>query len=411
MTDSAAHPALFPMPRACPYDPPPELARLQRQAPVSQVRIWNGSTPWLLTRYDDVRAALADPRVSADPRRPGYPHTSSGAAAQQQRTRMFIEMDDPEHAAQRRLVAGDFTLKRMRALWPRIQQLTDELLDALLEGPNPTDLVAAFALPLPLLVICELLGVPYGDRDFLKESSTAMVSHSSTPDQVLAATDDMLTYLGELTREKCQSPTDDLLSRLAVEQLRPGLLDAEQIASLGQLLLVAGHETTANMIALGTLALLERPEQFARIGNSDTPQAAAGAVEELLRYFSVLHSGRRLVALTDLEIGGQCISSGQGIIAALDIANRDQTVFPNADTLDLDRDARRHLAFGHGVHQCLGQSLTRIELQIAYHTLARRIPTLTLAADAQDLQFREDTIALGVCELPVSWQDSNLSCP
>jgi cytochrome P450 len=403
MTDSVACPALFPMPRACPYDPPPELARLQRQAPVSQVRIWNGSTPWLLTRYNDVRAALADPRVSADPRRPGYPHTSSGAAAQQQRTRMFIEMDDPEHAAQRRLVAGDFTLKRMRALRPRIQQLTDELLDALLEGPNPTDLVAAFALPLPLLVICELLGVPYGDRDFLKEASTAMVSHSSTPDQVLAATEDMLAYLGDLTREKCQSPTDDLLSRLAVEQLRPGLLDAEQIASLGQLLLVAGHETTANMIALGTLALLERPGQFARIGNSDTPQAAAGAVEELLRYFSVLHSGRRLVALPDLEIGGQCISSGQGIIAALDIANRDQTVFPDADTLDLDRDARRHLASGHGVHQCLGQSLTRIELQIAYHALARRIPTLTLAADAQDLQFREEAITLGVCELPVSW--------
>ncbi|GAA3177592.1 MULTISPECIES: cytochrome P450 [Streptomyces] len=390
----------FPMDRAagCPFDPPPELREAQRRGPLTRVRLWDGSTPWLVTRHADQRALLADPRVSADITRPGYPASApvTGSARMS-----FILMDDPEHNRLRRMVTAPFTVRRMEAMRPTVQRIVDGFLDDFLAGPNPADLVAGFALPVPSLVICELLGVPYADHDFFQENSRILISRTVEPERRTAAHANLTGYLDGLLARKTAGPAD-LLSGL-VERVDAGELTREQAAETGVLLLLAGHETTANMIALGTLALLENPDQLALVRDTDDPKTVASAVEELLRYLTITHSGRRRAVLEDIEIAGQTLRAGEGIVLANDLANRDPDVFPDPDRLDLARDSRRHLAFGFGVHQCLGQTLARIELQVVHRTLHRRIPTLRLATDRDALSFKHDGSVYGVYALPVTW--------
>ncbi|MDF6065261.1 cytochrome P450 [Mesorhizobium sp. B2-3-3] len=390
----------FPMPRAegCPFDPPPALKKEQEQGPLRKVRLWDGSTPWLVTRYADQRALLADPRTSADITRPGYPSSAPVRGS----SFSFILMDDPEHARQRRMVTAPFTIKRVEAMRPAVQKIVDGLIDDMLAGPPRADLVQAFALPVPSLVICELLGVPYADHDFFQENSKILISRSAAPEERGAAHAKLIGYLDELMGHKIARPADDLLSGLGT-RVGAGELSRREAAEMGVLLLIAGHETTANMIALGTLALLEHPDQLALLRDSDDPKAVAGAVEELLRYLNITHGGRRRVAVEDIEIGGEVIRAGEGIIVPNDIGNRDPEVFADPDRLDLGRDARRHVAFGFGVHQCLGQPLARMELQVVYSTLYRRIPTLRLDAGLEDLSFKHDGAVYGVYELPVAW--------
>jgi cytochrome P450 len=210
-------------------------------------------------------------------------------------------------------------------------------------------------------------------------------------------------YLEELISRKLAAPADDLLSRLASEQIQTGQMTQQELVKLISLLLLAGHETTANMIALGTLALLRHPDQLTQLRNADDPTLVARAVEELLRYLSIIHTGLRRLALADIEISGQVIRAGEGLIIPIESANRDETVFPRAGVLDIHRNARQHIAFGFGVHQCLGQQLARMELQIIYTTLYRRIPTLALAVDPDDISFKHDGLVYGVHELPVTW--------
>jgi cytochrome P450 len=392
----------FPMDRAdgCPFDPPPRLRTLQQDAPLAKVRIWDGSTPWLVTRYAEQRALLADHRVSADQTRPGYP--SSAPITRDEDSIGFIVMDDPEHARFRRMVTAPFAIKRVEAMRPAVQRIVDGLIDDLLAGPNPVDLVRTFALPVPSLVICELLGVPYADHDFFQSHSSNLISRSVAPEARNDAFRALHGYLDELIGRKATEPADDLMSGLTV-RIAAGELNRSQAAGMGVLLLLAGHETTANMIALGTLALLENPEQMTLLRKSDDPRLVAGAVEELLRYLNITHNGRRRVALADIEIAGQTIRAGDGIIMANDIGNRDPAVFDEPDRLDLRRDARRHVAFGFGVHQCLGQPLARLELEVVYRTLYRRVPDLRLAVDFEEIPFKHDGFVYGVYELPVTW--------
>ncbi|MER6005015.1 cytochrome P450 [Nonomuraea angiospora] len=392
----------FPMARAagCPFDPPPPLRDLQKEGPLAKVRLWDGSTPWLVTTYAEQRALLADPRVSADVTRPGYPIQAPRIGAGG--TISFIMMDDPEHSRLRRMVQAQFTVRRTESLRPAVQKIVDDLIDDLLAGPNPVDLVEAFALPVPSLVICALLGVPYADHDFFQENSKTVIRRSTPPEERAAAGARLFEYLDALMGEKLADPADDLLSKLA-ERVKAGEMTRQEAAQMGVLLLIAGHETTANMIALGTLALLRHPGQLALLRHNDDPRLVASAVEELLRYLNITHSGRRRVALADIEIGGQVIRAGEGMIMANDIANRDPAIFPDPDELDIRRDARRHVAFGFGVHQCLGQPLARMELQVAYSTLYRRIPSLRLAADLDQIPFKHDGQVYGVYELPVTW--------
>jgi cytochrome P450 len=396
--------ATYPMARGrCPFDPPPELNRLQAEEPLARVKLWDGSTPWLVTRYDDSRQLLADPRISSDIRREGFPYASAAQAQRPNQFNAFIVRDDPEHAAQRRLVTADFMIKRVEAMRPRIQEITDGLIDDLLAGPKPADLVEAIALPLPSLVICELLGVPYDDRALFHRLGKTLLRRDNAPEEAQAASDELRDYLRALVERKNGDPSDDLLSRLIVEQMRTGQMDIEDIVSMGLLLLIAGHETTANMIALGTVALLENPEQLAELRDTDDPKLVANAVEELLRYLTIVHNGRRRIALEDIEIGGEVIRAGEGVVIATEVANRDEAAFPDPDRLDIHRTARHHVAFGYGVHQCLGQPLARVELQVVYSTLYRRIPSLALAVPVDELPFKHDMAIYGVHALPVTW--------
>jgi cytochrome P450 len=260
-------------------------------------------------RYQEQRKLLADPRISADIARPGYPSpsalTGSGSPIS------FILMDDPEHARLRRMVTAPFSVRRVRAMRPAVQKLVDDLLDEMLAGPKPVDLVEAFALPVPSLVICELLGVPYADHDFFQDNSKVIVRRTATPEQRAAAHRALLGYLDDLVGAKLADPADDLLSGLA-RRVQDGELTRQEAARMGVLLLIAGHETTANMIALGTLVLLQHPDQLALLRDTEDPELVASAVEELLRYLNITHNGRRRVAVADIEVDGQVIRAGDG---------------------------------------------------------------------------------------------------
>jgi cytochrome P450 len=392
----------YPMARTCPFDPPAELAQLRVEKPVTRIRLWDGSSPWLVTRYEDVRSLLADPRVSADTNRPGYPFQSPGLRARRQASRSFIGMDDPDHARYRKMIISDFTVRGTESLRPLVEKIVGELLDAMERGPRPVDLVEAFALPLPSMVICQMLGVPYADHDFFQAHSRALLDISADAQVSLRANDELREYLTRLIAEKEAEPTDDILGRLAQRYVLTGELSRDEASSMALLLLVAGHETTANMIGFGMLTLLQHPEQAADVRDGD-PAVVKGAVEELLRLLTVVHTGRRRVALEDIEVGGVTIRAGEGIIAAGESANRDGAVFESPDELDIHRGSNHHVAFGFGVHQCLGQPLARLELQVAYPALLRRFPELRVAVPLEEIRYRDKMVVYGVQALPVSW--------
>ena len=408
----------YPMPRAsgCPLDPPPALRELLNHAPITRVRIWDGTSPWLITRFEDQRTLLADPRISADSTNPNYPSESASLAATNQfpatvtpdgeikpaEPIAFITMDDPDHARQRRMISGAFAIKRVKAMRPAIQKIVDDLIDTMLSGPKPVDLVQAFALPVPSLVICELLGVPYEDHHFFQVRSSLLPKRTTPAELAVQTLLELDDYLSHLIARKRTEPADDLLTALA-ERVATGELSQLQATNMGLMLLFGGHETTANMIALGTMALLQHPEQMARVRETEDAKLIASTVEELLRYLTIPQIGRRRVALEDIAIGGVTIRAGESVICPLDIGNRDPEIFPNPDQLDIDRNPRKHIAFGFGVHQCLGQPLARLELEIVYSTLYRRIPTLRLATDIEQIPFKDGAVVYGVDELPITW--------
>ncbi|WP_055484149.1 cytochrome P450 [Streptomyces sp. WMMB 322] len=392
----------LPVPRTCPFSPPAEYERMREREPVSRVALPGGRTAWALTRHEDVRAMLADPRFSSDRTRPGFPVLVEGQQQLAARFRLsLISMDPPEHGQARRAVVGEFTVKRMAALRPRIQQIVDEHVDALLAGPRPADLVRALSLPVPSLVICELLGVPYADHEFFQSRSARLLRRTEPMAGREQARDELRTYLDELITAKEQDPTDDLLGRQVLKQRETGRGDHADLVSLAVLLLIAGHETTANMISLGTLALLENPGERARLG--EDPDAVADAVEELLRYFSIVDAVTSRVATEDAEIGGVLIRAGEGVLGLGSSANHDPAVFARPGELDVGRGDRHHVAFGYGAHQCLGQNLARMELQLVYETLFRRVPGLRLAVPVDELPFKDDSTVYGLHELPVTW--------
>ncbi|MFD7088075.1 cytochrome P450 [Streptomyces sp. NPDC059896] len=381
----------------CPFAPPPEYEQAREEAPVTRVTLWDGSQCWLVTRHEDVRAVLGDPRFSAEATRPGYPFLTAGRKKVAAGESSFIRMDDPDHARLRRMLTADFMVKKIEAMRPEIQRLTDELLDRMTASRSSADLVTEFALPLPSLVICRLLGVPYEDHDYFQERSRVLLHNDSTEAEVLTARDELVEYLTALAKTKEQAPDDGIISRLMAR----GELTMPQTAAMGLLLLIAGHETTANMTALSVLALLREPDQWTRL--QEDPSLVKGAVEELLRYLTIVHNGVTRAATEDVTVGGRTIRAGEGVICTLSTANRDGDVFPSGGDLDVTRDARRHVAFGFGVHQCLGQPLARVELQIALETIIRRLPGLRLDVPFEDIRFRADMGVYGVYGLPVAW--------
>ncbi|QUQ64318.1 cytochrome P450 [Kutzneria sp. CA-103260] len=387
----------------CPFAPPADQRATAAVRPLSKARIWDGSTHWFVTGHAEQRAVLSDPRVSMDERRPGFPHQNLNMAENlDHRPPTIFNTDAPEHSRFRRLMTPPFTVKRVEALRPGIQRFTDELIDTMLAGPKPADLVQALALPLPTFMISEMLGVPYTDHDFFQRHAVVAVDRNATAEEGAHSGAELGGYLAQLIAQRVESPGEGWVSDIA-EKVRAGEVTVAEAAQMGVVLLIAGHETSANMIALGTLALLQNPEQLAVFRDSEDPAVIAGAVEEMLRYLSIAQHGLRRIATEDIEIGGEVIRAGDGIIVPLPIANWDQRVFPEPEKLDLHRQARAHHAFGFGIHQCVGQQLARAELQIVYGTLYRRVPTLALATDLDRIEYKTDHFAYGVTALPVTW--------
>lgn len=392
MTDAQA----LPINRKCPYTPPNEHVRLREEEPIARVTLPSGDTAWALTKHEDIRAMLADVRFSSDRNNPGYPYLQSAMRMKTKARPSLISTDPPEHGPARRAVIGEFTVRRMAELRPRIQQTVDQHIDALLAGPRPADLVRELSLPVPSLVICELLGVPYSDHEFFQQRACTLLRWDTPPEERFAAIAELMSYLDDLVARKERESREDLLSRQFAKTN-----DHEVTASLGFLLLVAGHDTTASMISLGTMMLLEYPGALAAI--RDDPAKTPAAVEELLRYFTIAEYAICRVAVADVELGGVTIRAGEGVIGLCNTANRDPAAFDHADEFRIERDARHHLAFGFGAHQCLGQNLARTILVTVFDTLFRRIPGLRLAKPVDELPFKEDAGVYGLHALPVTW--------
>ncbi|MFJ2176852.1 cytochrome P450 [Streptomyces sp. NPDC101062] len=391
---------VFPGERAarCPFNPPAEYTRWREEDGLRQVN-WNGHTVWAVSRYEDIKTAMTDPRISAQ----ALALQSNGAHEGPDAPDIFPRMDDPEHARLRRMLTKDFTVRRVDAMRPRIEDMANDFIDKMVAKGAPADLVPDYALPIPSLVISLLLGVPYTDHDFFQTITATVMNMNVSREEKAQASRKFFGYMLELVARKEREPGDDLMSRLVREHVQTGELRRESAAMNGVILLNAGHETTANMISLATVALLENPDMAAALRDTDDPKTIANAVEELLRYLTIVHSLVARVAKEDVEIGGRLIKAGEGLIMNLPAGNWDPHFTDRPDTLDIGRPARGHLAFGYGVHQCIGQTLARAELQIALPTLLRRLPGLRLAVPVEEIRFRNDMSIYGVHALPVTW--------
>jgi cytochrome P450 len=392
----------WPLARVCPMSPPPALG-VVRDGPPTLVRLPAGAGDeqlvWLITRYEDVKAALKDPRLSADETRPGFPlrFPVQGDA----RPSGFLRMDDPEHGRLRRMVAPEFTVRRVRALGPRLRELTDRTADELAVGPQPADLVGGFAAKVSALVIARLMGIPDEHTAFFLEQTRILLTDGD-PDLSLAAHHRIIAFLDERARAKEHDPGDDLVSRLVVDHVATGGLDRAGLLGILKLLLVAGHESTATQIAVSALSLLTDDRLRAEVFAEDAallPQF----VEESMRFWTIVQDGVVRQATEDLLIGETLISEGESVMISLPAANHDPALFPEPERLDIHRDASAHLLFGHGAHFCLGASLGRLEVTLALRSLFTRLPTLRLACEPSLLRFREHPVFHCLAELPVTW--------
>jgi pentalenic acid synthase len=395
-------PPRFPMRRSgCPFDPPPQYAELRADDPAAHATLADGREVRLITRMTDARAVLTHPKVSGDLRAEGFPLPGGGKLPPGTRP-SFARMDPPEHTIFRRMLVPDFTVRRVRELRPQIQKIVDDVLDELATLPQPVDLVAAFALPVPSLVICGILGVPYADHEHFQSLAMVMLNRSSTQEQLIAALGAMRQYMTGLLAVKREQPADDILTKLAGAQQERDLEEAE-LAITAQTVLNAGHETTANMIALGTLYLMEHPEILSEAVAD--PSLWPGVVEELLRYLSIGDLVSPRVALGDIELSADTIRPGEGMYVLNAAANRDADAFDRPDEFNPRRTDNHHLAFGYGVHQCLGQHLARAELEIVFASLFARLPKLRLAVPVEELSFKHEAAIYGLYALPVTWSD------
>jgi cytochrome P450 len=397
----------FPTPRdgTCPFAPPPELREMASgDVAVQRIRTWDDTTPWLVTSHATQRAIMSDPRLSANIGTPGYPHTTEAMKEHAAEVRISINnADGAEHVRFRRTLTSSFTRGRMEKMREHIQQITNTQIDQLLAGPKGADLNEVLSLPLPSEMICVLLGVPYEDHDFFQKYAGVTNARFKSMAEAVESTKTLVAYIEGLIEKKMENPAEDVLSDLG-ERIKAGTLTMAEAGPLGHILLVAGHDTSANMITLGTALLLENPDQLELLKqNADDPKFVANAVEELLRYLTIPHLLARRVVVEDIEVDGQLIKAGEGLIASLPAANWDPEAFPEPERLDLTRKANHHHSFGWGPHQCVGQQLARIELEVVFSTLFTRIPTLAMAVPFSELRFKEDSQAYGIYELPVTW--------
>ncbi|MEV0387078.1 cytochrome P450 [Nonomuraea sp. NPDC050643] len=398
MSDSAILP-LF-MKRAG-FDPHPELAQARDEEGVRRVSTSFGLDAWMVTRFADVREVLGDSARFSNAQRAGFRPPGLPEISEEQLKAMragnLLAFDPPEHTRLRRMLTPEFTMRRMRRLEPRIKDIVAEHLDAMEAAGPPADLVRDFALPVPSLVICELLGVPYGDREDFQRRTSRMLDLSLPPEKRVAASLESRAYMSELVARTQAEPGEELLGMLVREHGDD--LSTDELIGIGSLLLLAGHETTSNMLGIGTLALLRHPDQFELLRKE--PERINAAVEELLRWLSIVHSGTFKVTTTEVELAGTRIPADELVVCALPAANRDPALVADPDRLDLTRGDLGHVAFGHGVHHCLGAPLARMEMHIAFPALFERFPGLREAGEPAE--FRSFNVVYGLTSFPVAW--------
>jgi cytochrome P450 len=384
------------------FDPIEELARVRADDGVVQVVMPFGMPAYLVTRYEDIREVLSDSARFSNAR------TDISLAEQlqlsqdeiaQRRAGQLLGLDPPQHTRLRRMLTAEFTVRQTRRLAPRIQEIVESHLDDLGRDGPPADLVARFALPIPSLVICELLGVPYSERAHFQERTRRQLDFSVPPEEQLVLQRESREFMQEQVARAQAEPGDDLLGMLVREHGDD--LSNDELVGIALLLLIAGHETTANMLGLGTLALLRHPEQLALV--RDDPASVEPAVEELLRWLSIVPAGILRTTTTEVTLAGHTIPAGALVAASLVAANRDQALVEDPDRLDITRGALGHMAFGHGVHHCLGAPLARMEMTTAFPALLRRFPQLALAVPFEEVDFRAHHFIFGLQSLPVTW--------
>jgi cytochrome P450 len=392
----------FPYKRTCPFTPPAQYAQMIEEDVTQVTLTGSGLRIWTVTGYKTVRTLLTDPRISASRKHANFPFYF--VAPPEFRTETsFIGYDQPEHGKTRRKAAVTFTNRQVQRLRPRIVEIVEEHIDKLLALTPPVDFHRIFSLPVPMTVICELLGIPHDEHDFFIKHGTCLLGGHSTPEQRQAAIVEVNAYVLELIKVKEREPGDDLLSRAMADYKASGEEYTERdLFNMVRLLMNGGHETTASMLSLGTAALLENPEQLAKL-LADPEGMIEPAVEELVRIATIGDTAVPRVALEDIEIGGKVIRKGDGILCLGLAANRDPEVFPEPEKLILDRGTRKHLGFGHGLHHCIGADLARLEMQIVWSRLFQRIPTLRLAKPFLDIPRKEGAVIYGLWELPVTW--------
>src|SRR3954451_23498459 len=385
------------------FDPTPALREIRDTDGVRTMVNSFGMTVYLVTRHDDIKQVLSDHDRFSNGRPPGFVLPGAPEIPEEEvasaRAGNLLSLAPPEHQRLRRMLTAEFTIRRMKLLEPRIAEIVNTQLDAMEKAGPPVDLVATFALPIPSLVICELLGVPYEDRGDFQQRSARQLDLSIAIPERLELQRQSRAYMRSLVERSRQQPGEDILGMLVREH--GDELTDDELIGIASLLLLAGHETTSNMLGLGTLALLQHPDQLAAV--RDNPDAVGPAVEELLRWLSIVHTAIPRITTTDVEIAGVPIPPGELVFASLPSGNRDPDFIGSPEVLDIARGAPGHLAFGHGVHHCLGAPLARMEMRIAFPALLRRFPALALAEDFDDVQFRSFHFIYGLRSLEVGW--------
>lgn len=394
----------FPFRRKCPMAPPAEYDSLRgREEGATRILLSSGRPVWLVSGYQNVRKVLANPNVSSNLAAPGYPlQFDAPHEVLELMKPVLLASDPPEHTELRQLIAGEFTAHRIKTLKPKIVDVVDQQLDLIASNPSKSiDLINEFALVIPSIMICEIMGIPDDDRTFFQSCAYKLVSIDVDPIERQQAHGDLSEYFDAIVGGK--SPINDgLLSRLIEKNKANELLTSAQMVGLAKVLLVGGHETTANMIGLGVIALLSYPEQRSKLLTD--PGLARQFVDELMRFFSIADQVTARVATSDILLGGTRIPAGEGIIALTAAGNHDPEVFADPHVFDITRESKSHLGFGHGIHQCIGQHLAKIEMEVSLLRLFERFPNLRLNVEIDDLSFKDSSGVFGVHELPISWQ-------